>query len=153
MRSAKLFGTIRPPKIDPARLEEILAGSQGFRGYASPWGIDPETRRPLDALWPKAMGHGLWSSLWLDPHTDDVLGDITLGIIIKGDHYLYTGNGRRVGDLVPGTVFALCNKKKHGAYPRDSKNPSPLVFITCEPSDVEEEDWPQFCRAIAKKMP
>ncbi len=65
-------------------------------------------------------------------HRDDVLGDITLGAVLAGDHVLYTGRGREVGNLVPGTCFALCNKKLHGAKPRENKTKTKLVFATVD---------------------
>jgi hypothetical protein len=148
MRAAKTFGCVDVPEIDPDYLEKIK--KDGIGGTISSWPITPAVSNSLDMIYPSAYDHGIHSTLWIGPHTDDsVVGDITLGIIIAGDHYLFTGNGRRVGELVPGTVFALKNKKLHGAFARDMKNPTPLVFATCEP-EVAVEDWVSFCLAIDK---
>lgn len=65
-------------------------------------------------------------------HRDDVIGDVTIGAVLAGDHVLYTGNGREVGPLLPGTCFALCNKKLHGAKPRARNMKTKLVFAAVD---------------------
>lgn len=61
------------------------------------------------------------------PHTDEVLNDHTVGVIIEGDHTLFTGNGRPVANrLERGSVFVLNNKKLHGVKGGTKK----LVFAT-----------------------
>jgi hypothetical protein len=89
--------------------------------------------------------------MWVGPHKDDVVGEITLGVILFGDHYLFTGNSRRVGDLTPGTVYALLNRRMHGAYAKDMKNPTPLIFAACEPN-VPVGGWRKFCDKVSKKL-
>jgi hypothetical protein len=150
MRAAKVFGCVDVPEVDPAYLENIKRDATKLDGFVERLILKPEARRSLEALCPDAFDYGLYATLWVDPHTDDeISGDVTLGIVIAGDHYLFTGNVRRVGDLVPGTVFALLNKKQHGAFPIDRNNPSPLVFAACEPN-VAAEDWRSFCLSIEK---
>jgi len=105
----------------------------------------------LVSLYEYAPIYNIYVCMWLGPHRDEVVGDITLGIILSGDHYLFTGNGRRVGDLVPGTVYALLNKKLHGAYPKDRNNPKPLIFAACEPR-VSAENWETFCADMEAKI-
>jgi hypothetical protein len=151
MRAAMVFGRISVPVSTKHRSRRIKKESTRDPGRIVTWDASPEERAMLRELCPDVFGCALNSALWAGPHTDEVIGDITLGVIIEGDHYLFTGNGRRVGDLIPGTVYALLNKKLHGAFARDMKNPTPLVFITCEPK-VAEEDWASFCIAIGKVL-
>lgn len=63
------------------------------------------------------------------PHIDDVAYDYTVGLVLMGNHVLYTGTGRAVCDLRPGAVYMLNNKKLHGAKQHDD---SPLVFVTID---------------------
>jgi hypothetical protein len=153
MRAAITFGTVDFPEID---LDEFRLNTPNIEGgrldilAIDP--INPQVRQVLDELWPDAFAHTIYATMWTTPHIDrTVVGDITLGLVISGDHYLFTGNGRRVGDLVPGTVFALCNKKTHGAYARDKSNRIPMVFATCEP-EVDVRDWPTFCASVDQKI-
>jgi hypothetical protein len=152
MRSAITFGAVDVPEIDADELQVIQRELPYLKGCIDAWCIKPKTQQALEELWPDAFDHSLCATMWMGPHIDEnVIGDITLGIIISGDHYLFTGNGRRVGDLVPGTVFALCNKKTHGAYARSKSNRIPLVFATCEPK-VDVRDWPTFCASVEQKI-
>lgn len=62
------------------------------------------------------------------PHTDDSVGDISIGLVISGNHQLYTGVNKRTRvRLEPGSVFLLNNKKLHGADCL-SVQIEPLVF-------------------------
>lgn len=151
MRAAKVFGCVDVPEVDTEYLEKIKRHATQLDGFVERLILKPETSRSLEALCPDAFDYGLYATAWVGPHTDDIIGDVTLGIVIAGDHYLFTGNGRRVGELVPGTVFALCNKKTHGAFPRDRKNQTPLVFVACEPK-IAVEEWGPFCRAVEKAI-
>jgi hypothetical protein len=151
MRAAKVFGCVDVPEVDTEYLEKIKRHATQLDGFVERLILKPEVRRSLEALCPDAFGYGLYATAWVGPHTDDIIGDVTLGVVIAGDHYLFTGNGRRVGDLVPGTVFALLNKKRHGAFPIGRNNPSPLVFAACEPN-VAAEDWRSFCLSIEKAL-
>jgi hypothetical protein len=148
MRAAMVFGRIYDFPVSE-RARKIKKEATRDPGCIVTCDASPEERAMLREICPDVFGVTLNSTLWAGPHTDDVIGDITLGLIIEGDHYLFTGNGRRVGDLVPGTVYAILNKKTHGAFARDMKNPTPLVFISCEPR-VAEEDWESFCLAMQK---
>ncbi len=88
------------------------------------------TRDPFLTLPKSAKGVGAWSCGYAHPHTDDLLGDITIGLVISGDHELYTGLNKRTRiALKPGTVYMLSNKKMHGAS-RASENSDRLVFAT-----------------------
>jgi hypothetical protein len=152
VRNAKIFGRIGVPVVDPGYLEKVIYEGENLHNLVSYFVMSEKTRRPLESLYPNAYDYGLYATGWIGPHTDDgVTGDITFGIVIVGDHYLFTGNGRRVGDLVPGTVFALLNKKQHGAFKRDKSDPTPLVFIACEP-DIAAEDWRKFCTEVSEKL-
>ena len=66
----------------------------------------------------------------IGPHTDDVLGDYTVGVVHSGGGILFTNNGRNVGRLRPGNVFFLNNKKLHGLK-KDPEQP-PMVFATID---------------------
>jgi hypothetical protein len=149
MRSAVILGKVAVPEVENlARLKKF---AQQLKGCVDEYSICPDTQDALESLCGDAFHSSIYATMWIGPHRDDVIGDITLGIVISGDHYLFTGNGRRVGDLVPGTVYALLNKKMHGAFPRDRKNPTPLIFAACEPN-VPAEDWGSFCRTIEKAI-
>jgi hypothetical protein len=150
VRNAKIFGRVGVPVVDQDYLEKVIYEVGNLHNCVKYFDMSEETRRPLESLYPNAYDFGLYATEWMGPHTDDgVTGDITLGIVIVGDHYLFTGNGRKVGDLVPGTMFALLNKKQHGAFQNDKKNTTPLVFIACEP-DIAAEDWALFCRLLER---
>jgi len=146
-----ILGRISVPVSAKRRARRIREEAKRDQGQIIAWDANFEEMEILRGLCPDISECMLASTMWANPHTDEMIGDITLGVIIEGDHYLFTGNGRRVGDLVPGTVYALRNKKTHGAFARDMKNPTPLVFMTCEPK-VAEEDWASFCLAISKKV-
>ena len=152
MRNAKIFGRVYVPVVDKDYLDRIIDEGKNLHNRVAYFVMSEKTRRALEYLYPNAYDFGLYATGWVGQHTDDgVTGDITFGIVIVGDHYLFTGNGRRVGDLVPGTVFALLNKKQHGAFPRGRKNPSPLVFAACEPC-IAAEDWYLFCRDLERSI-
>ncbi len=62
------------------------------------------------------------------PHTDDAIGDISIGLVVSGNHMLYTGLNKRTRvHLETGSVFLLNNKKVHGADCL-SVQIEPLVF-------------------------
>jgi len=69
---------------------------------------------------------GLHSCLWVGPHTDSVIGDITVGLVLQGNHYLFVDDGVEIGNLRPGSLFVLNNKTMHWAFCRDGQEP--LVF-------------------------
>ena len=86
------------------------------------------TRDPFLTLPKSFEGVGVWSCDYAHPHKDDMVGDITIGLVISGDHELYTGLNKRTRfALKPGTVYMLSNKKMHGAS-RASENSERLVF-------------------------
>lgn len=81
------------------------------------------------------------------PHRDeDVLGDYTLGIVYRGGGILFTGNGRNVGVLNPGSLYFLNNKKLHGL----KKDPEqmPMVFATV---DFVSDRVPDMVRFLMNK--
>jgi hypothetical protein len=150
MRNAIIFGNISIPKI--RGLSQIRKAAKTLDGLVEEFYPQDAAYRILQPICADAFHYNLCATLWLGPHTDDdIIGDITVGVIIEGDHYMFTGNGRKVGDLVSGTVFALLNKKLHGAYPLDRKNIKPLIFATCEPK-VPVEDWRRFCSEMKKSL-
>jgi len=143
MRSAAILGQANIPKVRGlTHVKECARSLAGLVEICSPQCVP---------LFDGEYLCDLYATLWVGPHKDEVIGDVTLGIVIAGDHYLFTGNGRRVGDLVPGTVFALLNKRLHGAYARDMKKPKPLIFAACEPK-VSAEDWRGFCADVVKNL-
>jgi len=144
MRSAAILGHVAVPKIE--NLPRIKEFAVPLSGCVEACGFDI-----LIPIFDDAYHFDLYATLWVGPHTDNIVGDITLGVVIEGDHYLFTGNGRKVGDLAPGTVFALLNKKLHGAYANDMKNPKPLIFAACEPR-VPAEDWRGFCSKVSMNL-
>jgi len=65
-------------------------------------------------------------------HTDTVIEDITIGVVMQGNHELYAGPRKRTRvPLVPGTVFLLNNKALHGADCLSNTIES-LVFATID---------------------
>jgi len=148
MRSAVILGQVAVPEIK--NLQQIKELAMPLKGCVELCDLD-HAAFDLSPIIKEACPCDLYATLWLGPHTDNIVGDVTVGVIIAGDHYLFTGNGRKVGDLVPGTVYALLNKKMHGAYARDMKNPTPLIFAACEPN-VPAEDWREFCAKASKHL-
>lgn len=74
-----------------------------------------------------------FATRWVGPHVDEeVVGDYTVGLVLRGNHVLFTGNGRAVCKLEPGTVFLLNNKKLHGAKPAEKNLAEPLLFVTAD---------------------
>jgi hypothetical protein len=151
MSTAKVLGQVPLPQIDPNLLEQLRKKAK-FDGIAA----KPATReivKLLGDLFPDAYDIGLYSTLGVSPHTDDAaVGEITLGVVIEGNHYLFVEDDEQeVGELVPGTVFALQNKKIHGAYARDKENPTPLVFVACDPN-LMAKNWRSFCNKIGKAI-
>jgi len=148
MKTAKIFGRIDVPEVNP----DWLGGVEWLEEVAEPITLRPEVHQLLEDLWPNTISRGLFATKWIGPHKEEgVVGDVTLGVVLAGDHYLITGNRRRVGDLVPGAVFALCNKELHGYLSRDKKNPTPLVLALSEP-DVAAEEFDDFCSALEKRL-
>lgn len=76
---------------------------------------------------------GMWSCMFAPPHRDSTIHNYTAGLVLRGNHYLFTGHGRKVCDLKPGTVYLLNNKRMHGAYPNPGNDAhDPLVFIALD---------------------
>ena len=80
----------------------------------------------------------------VDPHRDEVFGDYTLGVVYRGGGVLFTGNGRNVGVLRPGSVYFLNNKKLHGL----KKDPEqmPMVFATVDFVSDRFQDMARFLK-------
>ena len=152
LRTAKILGRIDLPKIDQDYLDQIIEEGTNLHNYIKSYVIEPEIRNLLESLCQNVYDFGFYATTWIGPHIDEgVIGDISLGIIITGDHFLFTGNGRRIGDLVPGTVFTLMNKKTHGALQKDKNSRIPLIFAVCEPY-IAIEEWKYFCYDLEKKL-
>jgi hypothetical protein len=150
MSTAKVLGHVPLPQIDPDLLEQLRKKARFDEIAAKP--ATRELVKLLETLCSDVYDLGLYSTLGVSPHTDDATAsDITMGIIIEGDHYLFVEGEEKVGDLVPGAVFVLQNKKIHGAYARDKENPTPLVFIACDPN-LEDKKWRSFCKKINKAI-
>jgi len=150
--TAITFGQIAVPKLkNLPKIEEFAKTLDERVEICSEFEPQYTALDILSPIFGDAFNYELAATLWVGPHTDSVVGDITAGVVISGDHYLFTGSGRQVGNLVPGTVFALQNKKLHGALIRDMKNPKPLVFAACEPK-VPVEEWCRFCAESLKKI-
>ena len=127
MRSAQIIGKIDPREIEkrlPPDWVDLVAASetdgQGFVERLT--SIEDWNPHPLQAI-----NSALYMTRSIGPHTDDVLGDYTLGLVLRGDHTLFTGNGRHVGRLERGSVYLLENKRLHGAH-----GESLLVFVACD---------------------
>lgn len=121
--------------------EASFRESEGLIEFVEIMPTDKEIRTEISAWFRAFLGGGANLSfeqsstcVTVDSgaHRDDVLGDVTLGAVLAGDHVLYTGRGREIGHLVPGTCFALCNKKLHGAKPRENNAKTKLVFATVD---------------------
>jgi len=151
--TAKILGVITEnPKVDADYLQKITNVAKSLDdGIIDVLDIDDWSMDILSSLVPDALGHSLYATMWVGPHKDGVIGDITLGVVITGDHYLFTEDNERVGHLGPGTIYALLNKEIHGALPEDRNNPVPLIFAACEP-EVPKEEWEQFCLSVEKKL-
>lgn len=80
----------------------------------------------------------------IGPHTDDVLGDYTFGVVHSGGGVLFTNNGRNVGVLRPGSVYFLNNKKLHGLK-RDPEQGT-MVFATVDFVSDRFKDMARFLK-------
>jgi len=81
----------------------------------------------------KDKGFSVYAAQWAKPHIDQELpNNVTFGIVLRGDHVLTTGIGSVVGDLLPGTVYVLNNKKHHGAKKRTPQTTEPLIVATSD---------------------
>ncbi len=55
------------------------------------------------------------------PHKDEACQNHTFGVVLRGNHQLFTGNYRPVGDLMAGSCYLLDNQKTHGAKPNEKE--------------------------------
>lgn len=85
----------------------------------------------LSSRFVSTASYGLHSCAWVGPHEDATIGDLTIGLVLHGSHYLFVDDGVKVGDLLPGTLYALNNKTLHGAFCREGQE-TPLVFLTLD---------------------
>lgn len=141
MRSAQILGQARPDVM--ARLDAAVAQSIAGKDIDATLG-DIDGMVTLIETIPSPFGDGgqaqLYATRWIGPHTDEVPGDYTVGVILEGDHYLFTGSGRRVGELERGSVFFLNNKKLHGACARDKSRMNPRTTLLFVARDCVEKE-------------
>lgn len=83
-------------------------------------------------------GWKVYATRWVGPHTDSVGADYTLGIVLEGNHTLFTGTGRTVGRLSRGSVYWLKNTSLHGA--RSNGTESTLIFAAIDYSAASDFD-------------
>lgn len=75
---------------------------------------------------------GLFCTRLAEPHQDSALYDYTIGFVITGNHHLFTGRNKLVGDLTAGTCYLLENRKTHGAKPRETASPDDLLLFATQ---------------------
>lgn len=66
------------------------------------------------------------------PHKDDAFDDYTFGVVLRGNHQLFTGNYRPVGGLTAGSCYLLNNKKVHGAKPNSDACKGELLVFSAQ---------------------
>jgi hypothetical protein len=126
------------PIVDPKVLSRLMKEAKADDIVPAP--ISLSLLNVMLRLHPESYNAGLYATLGVNEHTDDSVPlDITLGVVLHGDHVLFGANEEHVGNLVDGSVFILNNKKPHAAYPRDFNDIKPLVFIACD-LDVDDFD-------------
>ncbi len=85
-------------------------------------------RSLIDQL--KQVSFSICGTRFAIQHTDNLVDNVTIKIILQGNHVLCTGNGRFISELFPGTVYLLDNKKHHGTKPRSRHSLEPLIFLS-----------------------
>lgn len=66
------------------------------------------------------------------PHKDDAFADYTFGVVLRGNHQLFTGNYHPVGSLTAGSCYLLNNKKVHGAKPNNDAREGELLIFSAQ---------------------
>jgi hypothetical protein len=136
------------PKVDPKVLSRLMNEAKFDDIVPAP--ISHSLLNVILQLHPESYNAGLYASLGVSEHTDDsVPFDITLGVVLSGDHVLYEKDWKRVGNLADGSVFVLNNKMPHAAYARNNTPGKPLVFIAC---DLNVDDFDVVCEVINTKL-
>ena len=135
MRSAALIDQIQPADLRNVRPPAVPDGVEGggLVYLGEDQGPVAELLRPyLDRVGARDAKPCWWACEYALPHKDEgVVGDVTIGVVFAGDHVLFTGRGRAVGRLVPGSVFVLDNKRLHGARKASEDAPA-LLFATVD---------------------
>lgn len=122
--------SIKPKRESGLRLNGFISGEGELAESIVLPALQDATSKPDLTLPHSARGFEVWSCDYAHPHTDEVVGDISIGLVISGDHEIYTGLGKRTRfALQPGVVYLLNNKRLHGAS-RVSQNGGPLVFAS-----------------------
>lgn len=136
MRAAQFVGMLSKDELAKARSilgltllgRDYLPKGADLEGYAETINCrlsDTARQEIVGVIAPRLQNKGnadveVIVTGWIGPHTDEVPFDYTVGLVIEGDHQLYTGSGRFVCDLKPGTAYWLNNKKMHGAMRIDN---------------------------------
>ena len=119
---------IKPRKQSGLRLSGFINGECEIEESVVLEALRDATGDPFLTIPPSSKSFEVYSFDYAYPHTDEVLGDITIGLVISGDHELYTGLNKRTRiELKPGVVYMLSNKKMHDAS-RASENSERLFF-------------------------
>ena len=148
MNAVVLDAKLKLPKVDEAVLAQLVSKAT-FDDVAATI-IPQELIAVIRGLHEQTYMAGLYATLGVSEHTDDSAPcDITLGVVLSGDHVLCGEGGVPLGHLVDGSVFILKNKLPHAAYPSDRDTEKPLVFIAC---DLDVDDFDVVCAEIHKKL-
>jgi hypothetical protein len=150
MSATVLDAKLKLPKVDEEVLSRLM--SMAVVDDVASTQIPQELNLVLSSLHPEFYNAGLYATLGVCEHTDDSAPcDITLGVVLSGDHVLYEEGGRQVGELVEGSIFILHNKRPHAAHARNVNNVKSLVFIACD-LNVKDEDFDTVCEEIYLKL-
>lgn len=126
MRSAAIIARVDAPEriFDPKVLGEAISNGRSCESFV-------EQAAKIEIA---GRSWGVFSTMWVGPHVDDVVGDFTVGVVLASSgQYLFTGNGRRVASLSVGDVYLLNNKRLHGALIEKGRSiASPLVFAATD---------------------
>ncbi len=87
------------------------------------------------------------------PHKDETCENHTFGIILKGNHQLFTGNYRPVGDLIAGSCYLLNNQKMHGAKPNEkAEKGEQLIFAAYDFDAYDMKEAESIVKAHVKQI-
>lgn len=131
MRCAAILGVLDEHALRP--IEQYLTNKMGenWMGIATEAACGGYVTPVMDDIHPLFATTGrrwqLYSTQWVGPHLDDSAHEYTIGVVLSGSHWLFTGRGRKVGALERGTVYVLHNRSLHGASRRMNSD-APLIF-------------------------
>jgi hypothetical protein len=120
MRSVQVIGKISEDKV--SEMESHYQEDNGF--YPDDGDIEYVCSIPMPAFidvltMRSERKMSCFRTVNAHPHTDDALYAYTLGIVMRGNHKLFSGKKRNIVDdvLDRGAVFVINNRTLHGAMP------------------------------------